>query len=126
MVQKALKETAMIIEAEVKELLVNAPEEWQDEDEDEEIRKAIFSEVKKNSCTVGSNTILAIYCHQGTGLHAVNNDGRKEVPWYWYSEKDKKTKSSSGRNPYPFLTKAVENKKEEILKSFILKQGASE
>lgn len=123
MIQKALKETAGIIEGEVKELLTSKiPEEWQDEDEDEEIRKHIFSKVSENAVEVGSDTILAIYCHQGTGLYAVNGDGRKEVPWYWRDQKTKKVKSSSGRNPYPFLTKAVENKTDEILSAFILKQ----
>lgn len=122
MVQKALKETAGIVEGEVKELLINAPADWQDEDEDEEIRKHIFSKITENSVEVGSDTILAIYCHQGTGLYAVNGDGRKEVPWYWRDQKTKKVKSSSGRDPYPFLTKAIENKTDEILSAFILKQ----
>ena len=121
-IEKGLANTALILEAEAKELLMDAPPEWQEDGENEDVRKAIFSEADENSCTVGASNLMGIWLHQGTGLYAVNGDGRKEVPWFWRDERTGKTKSSSGRHPFPFLSKAVENKKKEILKAFTLQK----
>lgn len=117
--EEGLKDAALILEkAAKKELRDNCPKEWQDEDEDEEVRKSITHKVGKSEAVVGSNTLMSVWLHQGTGLYAVNGDGRQDVPWWWKDEKTKKWKSSSGRRPFPFLKTAVETKKNEMLRAF--------
>lgn len=117
--EKGLTDAAQVLEkAARKEISDNCPKEWQDEDEDEEVRKSITHKVEKSEAVVGSNTLMAVWLHQGTGLYAVNGDGRKEVPWWWKDEKTNKWKSSSGRHPFPFLKTAVETKKNEMLRAF--------
>lgn len=52
---------------------------------------------------VGSNLEYAPYVHQGTGIYAKDGNGRKQVPWVYYSEKDGKRHVTSGSKPRPFL-----------------------
>lgn len=57
---------------------------------------------------IGSNVEYAPYVHQGTGIYAVNGDGRK-TPW-GYMVKAGKYKGfhwTHGQKPQPFLNRAV-------------------
>ncbi len=63
---------------------------------------------------VGINSLFAIWMHQGTGLEAINGDGRKEVPWFWKDPRTGQTKSSSGRKPTQFLLNALDKKREAV------------
>lgn len=67
---------------------------------------------------VGTNVEYAPYVHQGTGIYAVNGDGRKEVPWS-YQTADGKWHKTSGQKPSPFLQDAIDAKQGEILSCFL-------
>lgn len=67
---------------------------------------------------VGSNLDYAPYVHQGTGIYALEGNGRKQVPWTYYSEKDGKFHSTSGLKPTPFLQDAIDNEKDNIIQYF--------
>lgn len=67
--------------------------------------------------SVFSNLEYAPYVHQGTGIYAVNGDGRK-TPWK-YEVKKGKYKGwhiTKGQKPNPFLDKAKLDNKNKILK----------
>lgn len=67
--------------------------------------------------TVSNSSEYAPYVHQGTGIYAVNGDGRK-TPWK-YEVKKGKYKGwhiTKGQKPQPFLEKAKLDNKDKILK----------
>ena len=61
---------------------------------------------------VGTNVEYGIYVHEGTGIYAVNGDGRQD-PW-GYMGKDGKWHVTHGMKPNRFLKNAVERNKEQI------------
>lgn len=65
---------------------------------------------------VGSNLDYAIWVHQGTGLYALNGDGRK-TPWIWTDAKGE-AHFTHGNKPNPFIQKAIDENKDNILKFF--------
>lgn len=102
-----------------------------------ELRDSITSRVENDEAIIGSNLEYAIYVHQGTGIYAVNGDGRQDVPWCWpATEEDVKRYGvpngnggylnafqnkqgewfirTVGQKPQPFLTQALEEKTPEI------------
>lgn len=67
--------------------------------------------------TIGSNLEYAPYVHQGTGIYAVNGDGRK-TPW-GYVVKAGKYKGfhwTRGQKPNPFLARAVTKSRKAVEK----------
>lgn len=65
---------------------------------------------------VGSNLEYAPYVHQGTGIHAVNGDGREDA--WSYQDAQGNWHKTVGQEPQPFLTDALEAKKAEVFKIF--------
>ena len=51
------------------------------------LRESITSEVGEREGRVGTNIEYGVYVHQGTGIYAVNGDGRKDVPWRYQDAK---------------------------------------
>lgn len=45
------------------------------------LRNSITSEWTAQEGRIGTNLEYAPYVHQGTGIYAVNGDGRQDVPW---------------------------------------------
>lgn len=82
-----------------------------------DLRQSIAFEVLGNIGVVGTNLYYAPYVHQGTGIHAKNGDGRKDVPWR-YQDKDGKWHSTEGQRPQPFLQDALDENKNNIRKIF--------
>ncbi|MDB1935270.1 HK97 gp10 family phage protein [Clostridium tertium] len=85
------------------------------------LRASIKHDVNFNDAeivgTVFSSLEYAPYVHQGTGIYAVNGDGRK-TPWK-YEVKAGKYKGyhiTKGQKPNPFLDKAKLDNKDKILK----------
>ena len=73
------------------------------------LRASITHKVQDSSVgtitgTVGTGVEYAPYVHQGTGLFAVNGDGRKE-PWVYKDAKGQFHKTI-GQKPQPFLLDA--------------------
>lgn len=89
--------------------------------DDGQLRQSITFEVdeKGNEIVgyVGSNVEYAPYVHQGTGVYAINGDGRKEVPWT-YKAADGKFYKTVGQKPNPFLKMAIQECKNKIAKIF--------
>jgi hypothetical protein len=56
---------------------------------------------------VGSNIEYAPYVHQGTGLYAIEGNGRKDVPWS-YRDIRGEWHTTSGMKPTPFLQDAID------------------
>lgn len=67
---------------------------------------------------VGSNLEYAPFVHQGTGIYAIEGNGRKEVPWTYYSEKDGQFHSTSGMKPTPFLQDAINEDQDSLIEYF--------
>lgn len=81
-----------------------------------QLRSSITHEVKGDVCAVGTNVEYAPYVHQGTGIYAVNGDGRP-TPWR-YQDDEGNWHSTIGQKPQPFLTKALDQNRDEISKMF--------
>ena len=71
---------------------------------------------------VGSNLEYAPYVHQGTGVYAINGDGRED-PWS-YQDAQGNWNKTVGQKPQPFITDAIQEKKNDIFTTFkeVLKQ----
>jgi len=57
-------------------------------------------------CQVGNDLEYAIYQEFGTGIHALDDKGRKDVPWGYISDKDGKYHITYGSKPHRMLWKA--------------------
>ncbi len=66
---------------------------------------------------VGTNVEYAIYIEKGTGIYAVDGNGRK-TPWI-YTDEEGNTHRTVGSRPYPFLTPAIEENFEEITRIIV-------
>lgn len=66
---------------------------------------------------IGTNVEYAPYVHEGTGIYAVDGNGRKEVPWV-YRTVDGKYHTTKGQKPNPFLQRAVDMERENIIEQF--------
>lgn len=75
------------------------------------LRASMYSKVNLNDREivgiVGNTLKYSVYVHQGTGLYAVNGDGRK-TPWRYKSlgGKYKGWHYTKGQAPNPFLDRA--------------------
>ena len=88
------------------------------------LRKSIMFEVTDDNAIVGTNVEYAPYVHEGTGIYASAGHGR-QTPWK-YRSSDGKWHTTSGQKPQPFLRKAVEENRGDILKCFEDKLGGKE
>ena len=106
-IQRALTKSCLIVEAQAK---VNCPVD------DGQLRQSIGSEVKGNIGAIGTNVEYAPYVHQGTGIYAVNGDGRK-TRWKFQDAKGE-WHSTIGQPPNPFLERALDANREQIIDTF--------
>jgi len=63
---------------------------------------------------VGTNVEYGVYQEFGTGIYAVNGDGRK-TPWAYIHPKTKKLVWTRGNRPQPFLFPAFEAVKPDFV-----------
>ena len=83
------------------------------------LKQSISSEVEykkeenKIIGQIGSNLEYAPYVHQGTGIYAVEGNGRKQVPWH-YKDAKGRWHSTKGIKPKPFIFDAMEKNKQKI------------
>ena len=64
---------------------------------------------------VGTNKEYAPYVELGTGLFAVNGDGRQDVPWKYQDAKGE-WHTTSGQEPQPFLAPALQDNVDGVKK----------
>ena len=67
---------------------------------------------------VGSNLDYAPYVHYGTGIYAIEGNGRKEVPWSYYDERKGEWQSTEGIKPTPFIQMAIDENMDDIINYF--------
>ena len=83
-----------------------------------ELRRSIDSRVVEEpnmiQGVIFSDKEYAPYVHQGTGLFAMNGDGRKDVPWS-YQDDNGNWHSTVGQHPQPFMEKALDANKDKCL-----------
>lgn len=89
--------------------------------------KGSFHEISvdeaNTSVSMGSNYENAIWEEFGTGIHAINGDGRKDVPWKYQDKKTGQWYSTSGKSGHrPFFT-AFETLKPQLEKMISEKFG---
>lgn len=73
--------------------------------------------------TIGSNLEYAPYVHQGTGIYAVDGDGR-QTPWR-YQDAEGNWHTTKGQKPQPFLQQAVDENREKlpnVFKNLLIRQ----
>lgn len=107
-VDKALEKACLYVEAEAKK---NCPVA------DGILRESITHSVDNTTHTgvIGTNIEYAPYVHQGTGIYAVEGNGRKEVPWVYKDAKTGEFVSTKGIKPTPFLADAINHNTNTIL-----------
>ena len=64
---------------------------------------------------VGNTLEYALYHHQGTGIYAVNGNGRK-TPWIYENPKTGKKVFTKGSKPNPYLKDTIEQEQSNIAK----------
>lgn len=71
------------------------------------LRNSIADAYRDNGMTgeAGTNLFYAPYVEFGTGVFAVNGDGR-QTPWTYFSERLGRFVTTSGNRPQPFLLPA--------------------
>lgn len=106
-IKTALTKSALLVETQAK---INCPVD------DGQLRQSITSNVGNTQAEVGTNVHYAPYVHQGTGIYAVNGDGRK-TKWSYQDEKGE-WHTTIGQQPQPFLETALDANKENIRDTF--------
>lgn len=66
---------------------------------------------------VGSMSPHAPFVHEGTGLYAMDGNGRTDVPWV-YCDEQGNFHTTSGQKPNPFLQDAVDANRDKVLQCF--------
>lgn len=80
------------------------------------LAKSITAEVVDKEAYIGTNVYYAPYVHQGTGIYAANGDGR-QTPWV-YEDENGNYWTTNGMAPNPFLTDALQDNQDRIVKIF--------
>lgn len=105
-----LESIGLHLEGEAKDELENDPRRIDTGNLRNSITHAVDADDK--AVFIGSNTDYAVYVHEGTGIYAVNGDGRQD-PW-GYMGKDGKWHITHGMKPNRFLKNAVERNEDQI------------
>lgn len=106
-VSKALNRACLVVENEAKRL---CPVDTGD------LRNSINHEVHNNVGIVGTNKEYAPYVEFGTGIFAVEGNGR-DTPWSYQDDKGE-WHTTVGQKPQPFLETAIQTKKKLVIKVF--------
>ena len=71
----------------------------------------------KMEAEVGSRYKNALWEEFGTGIYALNGDGRKDVPWVYKNPKDNKFYATVGKKPRRALFNAYTSLKNKLIRS---------
>ena len=106
-ISKALNKACLVVENEAKRL---CPVDTGD------LRNSITHEVDDGVGIVGTNKEYAPYVEYGTGIFAVEGNGR-DTPWSYQDDKGN-WHTTIGQKPQPFLEPAARIKKKLVIKVF--------
>lgn len=106
-ISKALNRACLVVENEAKRL---CPVDTGD------LRNSITHEVHNDVGIVGTNKEYAPYVEFGTGIFAVEGNGR-DTPWSYQDDKGE-WHTTVGQKPQPFLETAIQTKKKLVIKEF--------
>ena len=106
-VSKALNKACLVVENEAKRL---CPVDTGD------LRNSITHEVDDGVGIVGTNKEYAPYVEYGTGIFAVEGNGR-DTPWS-YQDDEGNWHTTIGQKPQPFLKTALDKQKKNVIKIF--------
>lgn len=106
-ISKALNKACLVVENEAKRL---CPVDTGD------LRSSITHEVNNDVGIVGTNKEYAPYVEYGTGIFAVEGNGR-DTPWS-YQDDEGNWHTTIGQKPQPFLEPAARIKKKLVIKVF--------
>ena len=105
-----LEAIGLHLEGEAKDELENDPRRVDTGNLRNSITHAVDADDK--SVLIGTNVEYGIYVHEGTGIYAVNGDGRQD-PW-GYEDSEGKWHITHGMKPNRFLKNAVERNEDQI------------
>lgn len=77
------------------------------------LRRSISSKAEQEKVVIGTSSDYGIYVEKGTGIYAVDGDGRK-TPWMYRDPKSGKMVKTQGQHAQPYLRPAAENNKPQI------------
>lgn len=77
------------------------------------LRRSISSKAEQEKVVIGTSADHGIYVEKGTGIYAVDGDGRK-TPWMYRDPKTGKMIKTQGQHAQPFLRPAAESNKPQI------------
>lgn len=77
------------------------------------LRNSITHEVINHEGIVGTNIDYAIYVELGSGLFAVNGDGRT-TPWSYQDDRGN-WHTTVGQHPQPYLTTALHQQRQTVI-----------
>ena len=106
-IEKALNKSCLAVENEAKK---QCPVDTGD------LRNSITHEVEDNVGYIGTNKEYAPYVEYGTGIFAVEGNGR-DTPWS-YQDDEGNWHTTIGQKPQPFLNPAAQTKKKLVIKVF--------
>ena len=106
-ISKALNKACLVVENEAKRL---CPVDTGD------LRNSITHEVDDGVGIVGTNKEYAPYVEYGTGIFAVEGNGR-DTPWS-YQDDEGNWHTTIGQKPQPFLKTALDKQKKNVIKIF--------
>lgn len=106
----ALEAIGLHLEGEAKDELENDPRRVDTGNLRNSITHAVDADDK--SVLIGTNVEYGIYVHEGTGIYAVNGDGRQD-PW-GYEDEEGNWHITHGMKPNRFLKNAVERNEDQI------------
>ena len=106
-VSKALNRACLVVENEAKRL---CPVDTGD------LRSSITHEVHNDVGIVGTNKEYAPYVEFGTGIFAVEGNGR-DTAWSYQDDKGE-WHTTVGQKPQPFLETAIQTKRKLVIKVF--------
>ena len=81
-----------------------------------DLRRSIAYKVEGTTGIVYSPLHYAPYVEYGTGIHSTHEmGGRKDVPWFYYDDKENVFRVSYGQHAQPYMRPALEECREKIL-----------
>lgn len=73
------------------------------------LRNSITHQLQSNNeVEIGTNLFYAPFVELGTGIYALNGDGRQDVPWR-YKDAEGKWHTTSGQHPKQFMKQGLDD-----------------